>query len=62
MPSFSTYLVPTTMDVLLYRIIILESRSGLGLFGTKNIGVREFNLPISAEKVIGALHDVDGAQ
>jgi CO/xanthine dehydrogenase Mo-binding subunit len=37
-PSFSEYLMPTSMDVPRYQAIILESRSGMGPFGAKGIG------------------------
>ena len=37
-PSFSEYLIPTSMGVPRVECIILESRSGLGPFGAKGIG------------------------
>ena len=37
-PSFSEYLMPTAMDMPPVESIILESRSGLGPFGSKGIG------------------------
>ncbi len=37
-PSFSEYLMPTSMDVPKVECIILESRSGIGPFGAKGIG------------------------
>ena len=37
-PSFSEYLMPTSMDMPRVESIILESRSGLGPFGAKGIG------------------------
>jgi CO/xanthine dehydrogenase Mo-binding subunit len=37
-PSFSEYLMPTSMDVPKVESIILESRSGIGPFGAKGIG------------------------
>jgi CO/xanthine dehydrogenase Mo-binding subunit len=37
-PSFSEYLMPTSMDMPAVQTILLESRSGLGPFGAKGIG------------------------
>lgn len=37
-PSFSEYLMPTSMDMPKVECIILESRSGIGPFGAKGIG------------------------
>jgi CO/xanthine dehydrogenase Mo-binding subunit len=37
-PSFSEYLMPTSMDMPKVESIILESRSGVGPFGAKGIG------------------------
>ena len=37
-PSFSEYLMPTSMDMPRVETILLESRSGLGPFGSKGIG------------------------
>tara|TARA_Y100000815_G_C13277035_1_gene475337 strand:- start:726 stop:1232 length:507 start_codon:yes stop_codon:yes gene_type:complete len=37
-PSFSEYLIPTSMDMPEIKAIILESRSGLGPFGAKGVG------------------------
>jgi len=37
-PSFSEYLMPTSMDMPKVQSIILESRSGIGPFGAKGIG------------------------
>jgi CO/xanthine dehydrogenase Mo-binding subunit len=37
-PSFSEYLMPTSMDMPKVETILLESRSGLGPFGSKGIG------------------------
>lgn len=37
-PSFAEYLMPTAMDMPRVESIILESRSGLGPFGSKGIG------------------------
>lgn len=37
-PSFSEYLMPTSMDMPKVECILLESRSGIGPFGAKGIG------------------------
>ncbi len=37
-PSFSEYLMPTSMDMPKVECIVLESRSGVGPFGAKGIG------------------------
>ena len=37
-PSFSEYLMPTSMDMPKVQCILLESRSGIGPFGAKGIG------------------------
>lgn len=37
-PSFSEYLMPTTMDMPRVEITLLESRSGIGPYGAKGIG------------------------
>ncbi|UCH74389.1 MAG: xanthine dehydrogenase family protein [Rhodospirillales bacterium] len=37
-PSFSEYLMPTSMDMPKVQCILLESRSGLGPFGAKGVG------------------------
>ena len=37
-PSFSEYLMPTSMDMPRVEITLLESRSGLGPYGAKGIG------------------------
>ncbi len=79
-PSFSEYLIPTSMDMPDIQCIILESRSGLGPFGAKGIGepslspvapaianavadaigTRVFDLPITPEKVVRALRELEG--
>lgn len=79
-PSFSEYLIPTSMDMPEIKCVILESRSGLGPFGAKGIGepsltpvapaianavadaigTRVFDLPITPEKVVRAIHETEG--
>jgi len=73
--DFSTYLIPTSLDIPPLEIAILESGEGRGPFGARGIGeppcstttaaianavsraigVRVTSLPITPEKVLGAL-------
>lgn len=59
-PSFSEYLIPTSMDVPIYRSIILESRSGVGPFGAKGIG--EPSLTPVAPAIANAVADAIGVR
>jgi CO/xanthine dehydrogenase Mo-binding subunit len=59
-PSFSEYLMPTSMDVPRYQSIILESRSGLGPFGAKGIG--EPALTPVAPAIANAVADAIGTR
>ncbi|MDH3231645.1 MAG: molybdopterin-dependent oxidoreductase, partial [Alphaproteobacteria bacterium] len=59
-PSFSEYLIPTSMDMPLVQSIILESRSGLGPFGAKGIG--EPSLTPVAPAIANAVADAIGAR
>ena len=52
-PSFSEYLIPTSMDMPEITSVILESRSGLGPFGAKGIG--EPSLPPVAPAIANAV-------
>ena len=74
-PSFSEYLLPTSMDVPDVKTVMVESGEGLGPFGAKGIGepstlsvapsiinaihdavgVRIYDLPATAEKVVAAM-------
>jgi CO/xanthine dehydrogenase Mo-binding subunit len=59
-PSFSEYLIPTSMDMPKVRSIILESRSGVGPFGAKGIG--EPSLTPVAPAIANAVADAIGAR
>ena len=59
-PSFSEYLMPTSMDVPRVQTIVLESRSGLGPFGAKGIG--EPALIPTAPAILAAIHHATGAR
>ena len=59
-PSFSEYLIPTSMDLPPIKSIILESRSGLGPFGAKGIG--EPALTPVAPAIANAVADAIGVR
>lgn len=59
-PSFSEYLIPTSMDMPEIKSIILESRSGLGPFGAKGIG--EPSLTPVAPAIANAIADAIGTR
>lgn len=59
-PSFSEYLIPTSMDMPQIKSIILESRSGLGPFGAKGIG--EPSLTPVAPAIANAVADAIGTR
>jgi CO/xanthine dehydrogenase Mo-binding subunit len=59
-PSFSEYLIPTSMDMPEIKSIILESRSGLGPFGAKGIG--EPSLTPVAPAIANAVADAIGTR
>ena len=59
-PSFSEYLMPTSMDMPRVESIILESRSGLGPFGAKGIG--EPALTPVAPAIANAVADAIGVR
>ncbi len=59
-PSFSEYLMPTSMDMPRVQSIILESRSGLGPFGSKGIG--EPSLTPVAPAIANAVADAIGTR
>lgn len=59
-PSFSEYLMPTSMDMTKVQCILLESRSGLGPFGAKGIG--EPALTPVAPAIANAVADAIGVR
>lgn len=59
-PSFSEYLIPTSEDVPDIRAIVLESRSGLGPFGSKGMGEPAF-APVAAS-IANAVADALGVR
>jgi CO/xanthine dehydrogenase Mo-binding subunit len=59
-PSFSEYLMPTSMDMPRVQIILLESRSGLGPFGSKGIG--EPGMTPVAPAIANAVADAIGSR
>jgi CO/xanthine dehydrogenase Mo-binding subunit len=59
-PSFSEYLMPTSMDMPRVQIILLESRSGLGPFGSKGIG--EPGMTPVAPAIANAVADAIGTR
>ncbi len=58
--SFSEYLIPTSEDVPEIKSIVLESRSGLGPFGSKGIGEPVF-APVAAS-IVNAVADAIGTR
>ncbi|MBT6109995.1 MAG: xanthine dehydrogenase family protein molybdopterin-binding subunit [Rhodospirillales bacterium] len=58
--SFSEYLIPTSEDVPEIESIVLESRSGLGPFGSKGIGEPVF-APVAAS-IVNAVADAIGTR
>lgn len=59
-PSFSEYLMPTSMDMPRVQTILLESRSGLGPFGAKGIG--EPGMTPVAPAIANAVADAIGTR
>lgn len=59
-PSFSEYLMPTSMDMPRVQTILLESRSGLGPFGSKGIG--EPGMTPVAPAIANAVADAIGTR
>ncbi len=59
-PSFSEYLMPTSMDMPKVECILLESRSGIGPFGAKGIG--EPALTPVAPAIANAVADAIGVR
>jgi CO/xanthine dehydrogenase Mo-binding subunit len=59
-PSLAEYLIPTSMDLPTTEVIILESGSGKGPFGSKGIG--EPSLSPAAPAIASAISDALGVQ
>ncbi|MCC7283785.1 MAG: xanthine dehydrogenase family protein [Acetobacteraceae bacterium] len=59
-PSFSEYLMPTSMDMPRVETILLESRSGIGPFGAKGIG--EPGMTPVAPAIANAVADAIGVR
>jgi CO/xanthine dehydrogenase Mo-binding subunit len=59
-PSFSEYLMPTSMDMPKVQCILLESRSGLGPFGAKGVG--EPAITAVAPAIANAVADAVGTR
>ena len=59
-PSFAEYMIPTTEDLPVTRVIILESGTGIGPFGAKGIG--EPSLTPAAPAVANAVADALGVR
>ena len=59
-PSFSEYLMPTSMDMPKVQCILLESRSGLGPFGAKGVG--EPAITAVAPAIANAVADAIGTR
>ena len=59
-PSFSEYLLPTSMDVPEVQTIVLESGDGVGPFGAKGVG--EPSLNSIAPAIANAVYDAVGVR
>jgi CO/xanthine dehydrogenase Mo-binding subunit len=46
--DFSTYLIPTSLDIPPIEVVILESREGEGPFGARGVGEPPHNITPSA--------------
>jgi CO/xanthine dehydrogenase Mo-binding subunit len=57
-PSFSEYLLPTSMDVPDVETIIIESGDGVGPFGAKGVG--EPSVCSVAPAIVNAVYDAVG--
>jgi len=58
-PSFSEYLIPTSLDAVDVRCILIESGDGIGPFGAKGVG--EPSLVSAAPALANAVRDAIGA-
>jgi len=59
-PSFSEYLLPTSLDVPDLETIILESGEGAGPFGARGVG--EPSVTSVAPAIANAVHDAIGVR
>jgi CO/xanthine dehydrogenase Mo-binding subunit len=59
-PSFSEYLLPTSLDAPEVQTIILESGDGVGPFGAKGVG--EPSLNSIAPAIANAVYDAVGVR
>ena len=59
-PSFSEYLLPTSMDVPDIKTILIESGDGVGPFGAKGIG--EPSVCSVAPAICSAIYDAVGVR
>jgi CO/xanthine dehydrogenase Mo-binding subunit len=59
-PSFSEYLLPTSMDVPDMKTILIESGDGVGPFGAKGVG--EPSVCSVAPAVANAIYDAIGVR
>jgi CO/xanthine dehydrogenase Mo-binding subunit len=59
-PSFSEYLIPTSLDVVDVENVVIESEGGIGPFGAKGIG--EPSMTSIAPAVANAVCDALGVR
>jgi CO/xanthine dehydrogenase Mo-binding subunit len=59
-PSFSEYLIPTSLDVVDVESIMLESRGGVGPYGAKGVG--EPSMVSIAPAIVNAVSDAVGVR
>jgi len=59
-PSFTEYIIPTSLDSPDVKTIIIESGGGLGPYGAKGIGEPSFNNIVPA--ILNAIYDATGVR
>ena len=59
-PSFTEYIIPTSVDSPDVKTIMIESASGLGPYGAKGIGEPSFNNIVPA--ILNAIYDATGVR